>query len=121
MSAKKVLVIGATGAMGQYVVPELAALGYEVDAVALDGGIRLFGNRTLCRLATGVHGLYIEGVKMSGNAVTELIYYDDTGLHAPFYNPATNETVVTTRSGSLVAQDIDGDGMVEIPSSLEEQ
>ena len=38
MSAKKVLVIGATGAMGQYVVPELAALGYEVDAVALDLG-----------------------------------------------------------------------------------
>ena len=38
MSAKRVLVIGATGAMGQYVVPELAALGYEVDAVALDLG-----------------------------------------------------------------------------------
>ena len=38
MSAKKVLVIGATGAMGQYVVPELASLGYEVDAVALDLG-----------------------------------------------------------------------------------
>ncbi len=33
---KKVLVLGATGAMGQYLVPELLELGYEVDAVTLD-------------------------------------------------------------------------------------
>ena len=33
---KKVLVLGATGAMGRYVVPELAGMGYEVDAVSLD-------------------------------------------------------------------------------------
>lgn len=36
MSQKKVLVIGATGAMGKYLVPKLAACGYAVDAVALD-------------------------------------------------------------------------------------
>ncbi len=34
--SKKVLVFGATGAMGQYLVPRLAKMGYEVDAVALD-------------------------------------------------------------------------------------
>ena len=33
---KKVLVIGATGAMGRYLVPELVSLGYEVTGVALD-------------------------------------------------------------------------------------
>ena len=33
---KKILVLGATGAMGQYLVPELLALGYEVDGVTLD-------------------------------------------------------------------------------------
>ena len=32
---KKVLVLGATGAMGQYLVPRLASMGYRVDAVAL--------------------------------------------------------------------------------------
>ena len=36
MHQKKVLVLGATGAMGKYLIPELAALGYHVDAVALD-------------------------------------------------------------------------------------
>ena len=34
--AKKVLVLGATGTMGQYLVPKLLDRGYAVDAVALD-------------------------------------------------------------------------------------
>lgn len=33
---KKVLVVGATGAMGKYLVPELDALGYEVVGLTLD-------------------------------------------------------------------------------------
>lgn len=33
---KKVLVIGATGAMGKYLVPELADLGYAVTGITLD-------------------------------------------------------------------------------------
>ncbi len=36
MNGKKVLVLGATGAMGVYLVPELISMGYEVDAVSLD-------------------------------------------------------------------------------------
>ena len=33
---KKVLVLGGTGAMGVYLVPELAAMGFQVDIVSLD-------------------------------------------------------------------------------------
>ncbi len=33
---RKVLVLGATGAMGQYLLPRLAKLGYRIDAVSLD-------------------------------------------------------------------------------------
>ena len=36
MKQKKVLVLGATGAMGQYLVPLLAERGCQVDACALD-------------------------------------------------------------------------------------
>jgi nucleoside-diphosphate-sugar epimerase len=36
MKNKKVLVLGASGAMGKYLVPELCARGYAVDAVSLD-------------------------------------------------------------------------------------
>ncbi len=35
---KKVLVMGGTGAMGVYLVPKLAAMGYAVDVVALEKG-----------------------------------------------------------------------------------
>lgn len=34
--SKKVLVLGSTGAMGQYVVPYLADMGYSITAVSLD-------------------------------------------------------------------------------------
>ena len=33
---KKVLVLGSSGAMGQYIVPYLADMGYSVTAVSLD-------------------------------------------------------------------------------------
>ena len=33
---KKVLVLGATGAMGKYLIPLLAEAGYQIDAVSLD-------------------------------------------------------------------------------------
>lgn len=36
MGRKKVLVLGGTGAMGRYLVPELLAFGYPVDVVSLD-------------------------------------------------------------------------------------
>ena len=36
MNNKKVLVLGATGAMGQYLVPYLLYMGWEVDAVAMN-------------------------------------------------------------------------------------
>lgn len=36
MSGKKVLILGATGAMGKYLIPKLVERGYDIDAVALD-------------------------------------------------------------------------------------
>ena len=33
---KKVLVIGSTGAMGRYLVPELIKMGYDVTGVSVD-------------------------------------------------------------------------------------
>lgn len=88
-----------------------------VDAVSLDGKIQQFGGMTLCRLARDVHGLYVEGIREDNTLVTELIYYDDTGLHAPFHHQESNTTSVTHRSNGLAARDVDGDGVVEIPRS----
>ncbi len=89
----------------------------EGGRVRLDGYIQQFGGMTLCRLADGVHGLYVDGVKSAGTMVTELIYYDGTGLVAPFYDGVTNVNAVTARPAMLPARDIDGDALVEIPSA----
>ena len=46
---KKVLVLGATGAMGQYLVPVLAEKGYQINAVSLDQPDFQFPNvRNIC-------------------------------------------------------------------------
>lgn len=37
--AKRVLVLGGTGAMGRYAVPELLRLGYKVDVASLDEAV----------------------------------------------------------------------------------
>ena len=42
--SKKVLVLGATGAMGKYLIPYLAEAGYEIDAVSLDDAQYSFPN-----------------------------------------------------------------------------
>ena len=41
---KKVLVLGSSGAMGRYIVPILAQMGYQVDAVALDDQVSEYPN-----------------------------------------------------------------------------
>lgn len=41
---KKILVIGATGAMGKYLVPELAALGFSVTGVSVDNVVSTIEN-----------------------------------------------------------------------------
>ncbi len=88
----------------------------SVDSARLDGYIQQFGGMTLSRLATGVHGLYVDGIKSASAMVTELIYYKDGQLVTPFYNSLTNTTTATARASLLPAQDIDGDSQVDIPT-----
>ncbi len=86
----------------------------RLGTAALDSRIQEFGDMTLCRLAEGVHGLFVEGYPNGDTAVTQLLYYDQEGLHTPFTN--ADMTAYTTRTGHLSARDIDGDGVVEIPA-----
>ncbi len=88
-----------------------------MDTAPLDGGIRQFGDMTLCRLDEDVHGLFVDGFKAEDVTVTELIYYDGAGLNTPFYDAAANATLATTRVGRTAARDMDGDALVEIPQN----
>ncbi len=81
----------------------------------LDSGIRQFNKMTLCRLSDKVNGLFVDAVKGVDTAVTELIYYENGTLYAPFCNQAGRVNIVTARPAGFAMRDVDGDAMVEIP------
>lgn len=84
--------------------------------VWLDGQIQQINAMTLCRLADNVHGLYIDAIKGTDTAITELVYYDVEGLHAPFCDQLSMVNTVTARPAGFAMRDVDGDVMIEIPS-----
>ena len=45
--SKNVLVLGSTGAMGQYIVPYLADMGYGITAVSLDDE-KPYNDKVIC-------------------------------------------------------------------------
>ncbi len=83
--------------------------------VWLDSGIQQFTGMTLCRLADGVHGLYLDAIKDVDTAVTELLYVDKDGLHAPFCHQTSRINTVTARPVGFAMRDVDGDAQVEVP------
>ena len=89
----------------------------ELGMTRLDGSIVRFSNLQPVKLADGVAGVYVDGVRESGAMVTELIYWEDGQLFAPFYQPDSNRTTITVRESGIPAMDVDGDGQVEWPVS----
>ncbi len=83
--------------------------------VYLDSEIQQFTGMTLCRLADDVHGLFVEAIKGTNTAVTELLYVSSAGLQAPFCHQASRVNTVTARPAGFTMRDMDGDAVVEIP------
>ena len=83
--------------------------------VMLDAEIQQFTGMALCRLDNAVHGLYVDAIKGTDTAITELIYYDADGLHAPLCNQAGRVNTATARPAGFAMRDIDGDAQIEIP------
>ena len=83
----------------------------------LDNQIRRFGKAAFSALSPTVNGLYIDCYKYANTTITELIYWDGTELHAPFYNSQTGLTTITARETGFESRDVDGDGLIEWPVS----
>ncbi len=65
--------------------------------------------------------IYIEAEKGQGESLTEIIYWDDINniLVSPLFDSSTQSTTSTWRNVRLRAYDIDADGYLEIPTSVE--
>lgn len=83
---------------------------HEQGRTRIDGYIRSFGEYHVGLLAEDLYGVYIDCYKDADTTITELIYWDGSQLHAPFYNSADNITTLTARQASIPSMDVDGTG-----------
>lgn len=81
---KNVLVIGGTGAMGVYLVPELLSLGYKVDVVASDSPVSDNPNLTYTKLNAKDFGIMSELVKKGYDAIVDFMVYPTKAEYEAF-------------------------------------
>lgn len=84
----------------------------------LDSTIISFESITSGMTDEGV-SVYADALKSDGDSmVTEFIYWSDyyDSIVSPFYSYGTGKTSDTTRNSIIYCKDIDGDGVIEIPT-----
>lgn len=74
--SKKVLVLGATGAMGQYLAPRLAEMGYLVDGVSLDAAISTHKNLKYIQANAKAEGVLDSLLKNNYDCIVDFMIYD---------------------------------------------
>ena len=78
---KKVLVVGATGAMGKYLVPELDALGYEVVGLTLDDVVSDSKNVTFVKGNAMDKAFLQELLKEKFDGIVDFMSYNMTNFY----------------------------------------
>ena len=74
-AAKKVLVLGASGAMGQYLLPRLAELGYQIDGVSLDEVNQQLPGVTYIRANAKEQSVYRELLRNRYDGIVDFLTY----------------------------------------------
>lgn len=89
-----------------------------IGETKLDASINSFSSITVGNTDQGT-SIYADAVRSDGESmVTELIYWSNyyDSIVSPFYSYSTGKTSDTTRKSMIDSKDIDGDGVVEIPT-----
>ena len=89
--SQKVLVLGATGAMGRYLTPKLADEGYQVDAVCLENVTSDRSNVRYIQVKDARDPAFVdEIVKNRYDAVVDLMIYTSIAFRETFYKYCQN-------------------------------
>ena len=92
------------------------AEGYKIiGKTQLDGSVTAYTNILRGQVNDKVQGVYIDGSKGTNATITELVYYAEDALTAPFYDEIENITAMTFRESTTLCRDVDNDGIIEIP------
>lgn len=84
-------------------------------AVEMDSNVTKFVSVEQGAIDSKTTGVFVDGLTSSNTYNTQVLYYRNKKLDNPIYLKALNGTLSTARSTSTVCQDIDNDGMPEIP------
>ena len=85
----------------------------------LDGNVTSY-TKVQCRMINDTSmGVYLDAAKGENAMITELVYYKDGQLITPFFNTDREETVMTLRYNTSVCTDMDNDGYLDVPFSVE--
>ena len=74
--SKKVLVLGATGAMGRYLSPYLAKMGYTVDGVSLDAAVSTDPRLKYIQANTKAEGVLDSLLANNYDCIVDFMIYD---------------------------------------------
>lgn len=90
---------------------------YAAGSCLLDSSVTRYGQFTDAMLDDNHTALVIDGVKDTGEMVTEVVRWDSAkaNLTAPFNSRTTGEVSGTDRPAAIKSADIDGDGIMEFP------
>lgn len=87
----------------------------RIGGCVMDKSVKTALQPKLATLSTGQNAVYIDEIKGIG-AVTEVIFYKKGELvNGLLDNSGSMENTVTLRQSSILSQDINGDGQIEIP------
>ena len=91
-----------------------------LSSVKTDGNISSYSNIKVEKVED-LRLIYVEAFKGDNDMITEVIYWDDetNSLTAPLFDVSTQSTSQTLRHMRLSCQDIDSDGLLEIPVSVD--
>ncbi len=91
-----------------------------VSKCDMDHEVKTVSSIINAKLSNGKTAVYVDEQKNAG-AVTEVLFMDQGKLVNPLLDYASGINTQTARSASLLCQDFDGDGMLDIPVAQEMQ
>ncbi len=78
--SKKILVLGATGAMGKYLIPILAEVGYQVDGVSFDDVKSEYCNVNFIQANAKDKAVFPELINRNYDAIVDFLIYQTNDL-----------------------------------------
>ncbi len=92
---------------------------YAISEAPIDGDVVSFAKIQTGRVFYGQQGAVIDGITSEGTYNTQLIYYSDYFASLQTVSFAGDSpTNQASRSYAVLSEDIDGDGIIEIPNTF---